>query len=199
MSEARFQLGRHLFHDPRLSGNGTLSCASCHKQALAFTDGPAAWPWVQRARRTARSAQGLANVAWYATYTWANYSLVTLERQMEVPLYGIDPVEMGINDGNQAAILERFRRDPGYTRRFRQAFPGEIEPIRISNIIKAIAVFQRALVSFDSRYDRHLQGRQRLSADELRGRKLFFSERAQCANCHRGFNFRRPNAACRHP
>lgn len=190
MSEAKVSLGRFLFYDPRLSGNGRQSCASCHHQDKAFTDGLA------RAVGSTgmphpRSAQQLANVAYNATLTWANPSLVSLERQMETPLFGDDPVEMGVNDANKTEVLQRLRAaaDAGYPARFALAFPGEAEPLHWANIIKAISAFQRTLISGNSRYDRYLQGRETLSAAEERGMRLFFGEKAECFHCHGSFNF----------
>lgn len=188
MSEAKFQLGRQLFYDRRLSANGSLSCASCHLQERAFSDGRASSIGAT-GEQTPRNAQGLANVAWSATLTWANPSLVLLERQMEVPLYGVDPVEMGVNDRNQDSILARFRADARSSHAFATAFPGESDPIRMENIIKAVAVFQRAMISFGSRYDHYLEGKLRLTAREMRGRDLFFGPTARCSQCHGSVNF----------
>jgi cytochrome c peroxidase len=188
MTVAKVELGRHLFYDKRLSGNGTQACASCHVQALAFSDGRA-----QAIGSTGqvhpRSAQHLSNVVFNATLTWANPSLVTLEQQMLTPLFGDDPVEMGVNDGNRETVLQRLRDDAGYRQRFAAAFPGVAEPIAWPQVIQAIASFQRALVSADSRYDRWLQGRELLSAAEMRGMNLFFGEKAECFHCHGSFNF----------
>lgn len=188
MSPARVELGRHLFYDRRLSGNGSIACASCHLQAKAFTDGRARSPGAT-GELTPRNAPGLANSAWNATYTWANPALVSLERQMEVPLFGIDPVEMGVTDGNRAAILDRLRAEPVYPPLFRAAFPDAAEPVTMANAIRAVAAFQRSIVSVDSRYDRYLQGREALTEAEQRGMALFFGERAECHHCHGSFNF----------
>ena len=78
---------------------------------------------------------------------------------MEVPLFGDDPVEMGVTDANRAEILDRLRADPVYPPLFRQSFPEEAEPLTMAAVIKAIAAFQRSIVSVDSRYDRYLQGK----------------------------------------
>ena len=187
MTPARVALGRYLFYDTRLSGNGRQSCGSCHQQDRAFTDG--------RARSIGstgdlhpRSAPSLANVVYNATLTWANPSLVTLEKQMEVPLFAESPVEMGINDHNKARVVRRLRADARYRRMFAAAFPGQAAPIGLSNVIKAIASFQRTLISGDSRYDRHLAGRAKLTSAETRGKDLFFGERAECSHCHTSFN-----------
>ena len=188
MSKAKVELGRRLFYDPRLSGNGRQSCSSCHLQEKAFTDG--------RARAIGstgelhpRSAPSLINVAYNATLAWANPSLVTLEKQMEVPLFGDNPVEMGITDANKAKVIRRLMRDPRYRTMFAAAFPTQAKPIGLTNVVKAISSFQRTMISGDSRYDRYLAGRARLTARETRGKDLFFGERAECFHCHTSFNF----------
>ncbi len=136
-----------------------------------------------------RSALSLANVVYNATLTWANPSLVTLEKQMEVPLLGERPIEMGITDANKAAVLRRLSRDRRYRTMFAVAFPGQAQPIALTNVVKAIASFQRTMISGDSRYDRSLTGRARLTPAETRGKNLFFGERAECSHCHTSFNF----------
>jgi len=188
MSEAKFQLGRQLFYDKRLSGNGQQACAGCHRQDKAFTDGAPVSPG-STGELTHRNAQHLANSAWHSTYTWANPSLTTLERQMEVPLFGTDPVEMGIDDSNKGAVLARIKADAGYRQRFAEVFGSSGDVITFGNIIKAIATFQRGLVSFDSKYDRYLKKQAVLSAEELRGMQLFMGETAECFHCHGSFNF----------
>jgi cytochrome c peroxidase len=188
MSEEKFQLGRSLFYDKRLSGNGTMACASCHFQNLAFTDGKSVSTG-STGKQTPRSAQGLANSAYHPYYTWANYSLVTLERQMLNPLLGENPVEMGVNDQTLPVVLQRLREDKHYPHQFQQLFPEEKDPIRLENIVKAIAAFQRGLVSANSRYDQFLQNKTILLDSEQRGRELFFSDKAQCSQCHGSFNF----------
>lgn len=188
MTEAKFQLGRALFYDQRVSGNGTQACASCHFQNLAFTDGKAVATGAT-GMHTARSAQGLANVAYHTTYTWANFSLATLERQMLVPLLGEFPVEMGLNDANILVMLKRLSDDAAYAQRFAQVFPDTAQPISLENVIKAIATFERGLISATSKYDELLAHRATLTAQQEHGRSLFFSEQAQCSQCHSGFNF----------
>lgn len=188
MSEAKFQLGRRLFYDRRLSGNGSFACASCHFQHLAFTDGKAVSTGAT-GQQTARSAMPIANSVYHPTLTWANPTLTTLEQQMAVPLFATDPVEMGVNDSSRETVLQRFRDDPDYVERFAAVFPDDAEPIRFDNIIKAIAAFQRGVLSGDSRFDRYQRGEASLSAAEMRGLNLFNSEKAECFHCHSGFNF----------
>ncbi|MBN9694336.1 MAG: di-heme enzyme [Zoogloea sp.] len=188
MSEEKFQLGRRLFYDTRLSGNGTQSCASCHLQNLAFTDGKAVATG-STGQQTARSAMPIANAAYHPTLNWANPNAISLEKQMETPLFGTNPVELGINDGNRAEVLKRFQDDADYVARFGRAFPGETGPISFTQIIKAIATFERGMLSGDSKYDRYQKGQVTLSDSEERGRNLFFTEKAECFHCHGSFNF----------
>lgn len=188
MSEERFQLGRRLFYDTRLSGNGTQACASCHLQRLAFTDGRAV-SIGSTGEPTPRNAPSIANVVYLPTLTWANYTLTTLERHAQVPMFGELPTEMGINDSNQAEVIGRFRDDPDYALRFAAAFPGESEPVNFHNLVKALGSFMRGVISAGSRYDRYKEGKLTLSAAEARGEALFRSEKAQCFHCHGSFNF----------
>ena len=188
MTVEKVKLGKSLFYDQRLSGNGTYSCGSCHHQERAFTDGlPVAIG--STGENTPRRSMRLANVAWHATYTWANPALVTLERQMEVPLYGDSPVEMGVSDNNRGEILGRLKADPTLQTTFHQAFLQDDQPFTFANVIKAIASFERSILSFSSKYDRYLQGKEQLTAEELRGKDLFFGEKAECHHCHGSFNF----------
>ncbi|HOE43435.1 MAG TPA: di-heme enzyme [Rhodoferax sp.] len=188
MSAAKVDLGRFLFYDKRLSGNGTQACSGCHFQGKAFTDGLA----VSRGstgESTVRNAQALGNVAYSPTLTWANPSLVALERQMEVPLFGENPVEMGINDGNKAAVLQRLADAALYPPKFAAAYPAEANPVTWGNVIKAIAAFERSLISGNSKYDQASVGKAVLTAEEQRGKDLFFGDKAGCTQCHNGFNF----------
>ena len=189
MTEAKFQLGRHLFYDTRLSGNGTQACSSCHEQEQAFADGLVT-PEGSTGDVLARNSQGLANVAYNATLTWANPSIVTLERQILIPLFGEEPIEQGINDENRAEVLQRISDDTVYQSLFLGAFPTQGGIVSYDNIIKAIASFVRGMTSFDSSFDRYQRGdTTALSASAQRGRELFFSEKMECFHCHGGYNF----------
>ncbi len=187
MGPDKVALGQRLFHDVRLSGNGTQACSSCHAQASAFTDNRA----LSRGSTGEvhpRNAQPLTNVAYFTTLTWANPNNLTLEQQMLAPLFGTQPVEMGVNDGNRAAVLGRLATDAEYPSRFAAAYPGEAAPLSWDNVIKAIAAFERTLISADSRHDRAQAGLATLTPAEARGQQLFFGEQALCAKCHGGPN-----------
>lgn len=190
MNAAKVELGRHLFHDVRLSGPGTMSCASCHEQARAFADGRARPTGVTGALHP-RNSMALVNVAYNATQTWANPALLTLERQIPNPLFGTEPVEMGVNEGNAEAVLARLRSaaDVDYPARFAAAFPETTgDRVTWEHVLKAISAFERVLISADSRYDRHVAGRAPLTAQELNGLALF-QGKAQCVQCHQAPHF----------
>jgi cytochrome c peroxidase len=188
MSEAKFELGRHLFHDTRLSGNGTQACATCHMQPFAFTDA-ARRSTGSTGRRHPRNSQPLVNVAWNASFNWDDPNLTTLEQQMQRPLFGTSPVEMGVA-GNEHAVLRRLREDPQMVALFKAAFPTDTDPVHFENITAAIATFVRGLVSFNSAYDRYAAGdTTAMSPSAMRGMVLFNSHRLKCVQCHSGFNF----------
>ncbi len=199
MTAAKVELGRHLFYDRRLSANRTVSCASCHRQELAFTDG--------RARAVGstgelhrRGAMSLANVAYRPALDWAHPERRRLEEQMLRPLLGTEPVEMGLA-GLVEETLATLAAEPLYRRLFAAAFPGEADPIRFDNLRRALASFERTLVSGDSPYDRLLfaDDRRAMPPAALRGMALFFSERTGCASCHGGLDFSGPLATAGSP
>jgi len=192
MSQAKVRLGRRLFYDTRLSGNGTFSCGSCHQQAHAFTDGRAR-AIGSTGEAHARSAMSLANVAYNASYGWADAAVRTLEAQIAVPMFNEHPIEMGLK-GHEAAAVARLAADGVDGRLFRDAFPADAAPVTIDNAIKAIAAFERTLLSANSALDRYLYRDERsaLGPAALRGMKLFFSDRLACAGCHAGFNLSGP-------
>lgn len=188
VTEAKFQLGRHLFYDTRLSGNGTKSCASCHQQDKAFTDGLAQGIGATGELHP-RSSQALVNVAYNASVNWANISTVRLEQQPAVPLFGEFPVELGINDANKDQVLANIKAEPQYTTLFTQAFPTETNTIDFEHIIKALVTFLRGLNSFNSPFDQYEAGNPvAISASAKRGMDLFFSETTECFHCHGGIN-----------
>jgi len=191
ITRAKIALGRALFYEGELSVDGKTSCGSCHIQALAFTDGKARAIGATGSQHP-RSAMSLANVAYNASFTWADPSIGHLETQALVPLFNQSPVEMGLK-GREAEVLANLSASPAYRKMFQAAFPGDPQP-SIKRIAKALASFQRTMLSFDSPLDAivmedapHPQ-RDRI----LRGMRLFFSDKLNCGKCHGGFNFSGP-------
>jgi cytochrome c peroxidase len=187
MSVEKVELGRYLFYDKRLSANQTQACATCHRQELGFTDGKAhAVGSTGEIHR--RSSMTLTNVGYVSRLTWANPLLDKLENQALVPMFGDAPKEMGLKDAKM--LTDRLEAEPEYQRRFPLAFPGDPHPITVDNTVKAIAAFERTLISGDSPYDRYTQGETgAMTTDAIQGMDLFFSERLECFHCHGGFTF----------
>jgi cytochrome c peroxidase len=188
-TSAKFDLGRRLFYDRRLSANATQSCGDCHQQSRAFSDGrPNAIGSTGQSHP--HNAMTLTNAGYNASYTWDSIRVVSLEQQALVPMFNTHPIELGV-DGHQSEIVARFRDDPSVAAMFRAAFPGERSPVSIRNIANAIAAFERALISGHSPYDRLVYGGEEnaLSPTAWRGMQIFFSKRAECSSCHQGFNF----------
>lgn len=189
MTMEKVELGRHLFYDHRLSLNQKQSCATCHQQSRAFTDG--------RARGLGstgelhpRGTMSLMNVAYSPVLTWANPNIQRLEQQVLIPLFGDHPVEMGMS-GKEELLIHRLKAERRYQTLFSAAFPSEPEPVTIANVTKAIASFERTLLAGDSPYDEYRRGDDpnAISDSAKRGEGLFFNERLECFHCHGGFNF----------
>jgi cytochrome c peroxidase len=188
MTAAKVELGRHLFYDRRLSENGTYSCATCHEQALAFTDGkPRAVG--STGQLHARGSMSLANVAYAATLTWGHPYLASLERQAQLPMFGDSPIELGMR--SQAQLEQILIDIPEYAPWFESAFPDDDAPITLVNVERAIASFERSLISGRAPFDRWLIGgdESAISDSAKRGYGLFNTETFECYHCHGGFAF----------
>lgn len=186
-TRAKIELGRHLFYEKRLSANQTQSCASCHVQEMAFADGKRT-PAGSTGQTLVRNSQGLQNVAYFSTLTWAHNGMLELEDQLPVPIRNDNPVELGVTDGVREEVLARFDGDPLYKRLFAEAFP-ESDGATVEKIIFALASFSRTMVSADSPFDRYAAGdKSALDERQRRGLALFNSERFECFHCHNGTN-----------
>lgn len=189
VTAGKVALGRHLFYDTALSFNNTIACASCHHQDKAFTDGLAVSPGAT-GEMTRRSAMSLANVGHNGAFTWADDTVVSLEQQAMIPLAGEHPIEMGIS-GHEDEVLARLADNDRYREMFADAFAGSEPAISVENIVRALASFQRTMISYNSPYDHYLAGdSSALSQAAERGRELFFSDELNCFRCHGGHNFR---------
>lgn len=188
ISWEKIELGRFLFYDTRLSGNQTQACAGCHRQELAFTDGLEVGVG-STGELHPRNSMSLTNVAYGSTQGWANPLLMTLEQQTLIPMFGEEPVELGLA-GLEDVLLERLSADARYRRMFREAFPAAAEPIAVGTVVKALASFDRSLISGNSPLDRYALGLDdnAISPSAIRGIDLFFGEKFECFHCHGGFN-----------
>lgn len=178
MTPAKVALGQKLFFDTRLSADHSMSCASCHQPARAFTDGKARATGIHGDTLN-HNTMALVNLAWRKRFGWQTPEISNLEEQMLRPLFATNPVEMGL-DGIEAEILSRF--DP---EEFRKAYPGG--EIAMNNIIAAIASYERTLVSATSAFDTWYFDGVRPSDDAVEGLHVF--RRAGCGKCHQGIFF----------
>jgi cytochrome c peroxidase len=175
----QIDLGRYLFFDPLLSGDGTLSCASCHRPDKGLADGRPRSIGIH-GEDAGRAAPTLWNVAFLQRFFW-DARANSLEAQAAGPLYS--PREMG-ND--PARLLASLNRNATYRRLFHDAFPHETAgSITERQVYAALAAFQTSLVSLNSRYDRYVHGyAAALSPREVEGLNVFRSFVARCSECH---------------
>lgn len=184
-THAGVKLGRMLFYETALSKSNTISCATCHQQQYAFTDGKKFSTGVDGTMQK-RNTMSLANLLWVRNFFWDGRA-AGLEEQAKTPL--TDPHEMG---QSLEVSVEKLRKKQLYPSLFKQAFNSDT--IQEAMIVKALAQFQRTLVSADSRYDKYLRGEYNPTASELNGIALFYAgpdpvkgrRGADCAHCHGG-------------
>jgi cytochrome c peroxidase len=177
---ARELLGRVLFFDPRLSGSAWISCATCHNPGLSWSDGlPRAigHGMVQLGRRSPT----ILNLAWSPALFWDGRA-ESLEEQALGPIEAAGEMNMGLTD-----MVGRLEGIAGYRPLFENAYAGE--PISTKTVAKAIATFERGIVSGQAPFDRWIAGdEQAISAAAERGFVLF-NEKARCSTCHSGWRF----------
>ena len=179
-SPAKWELGRALYYDPRLSADGTVSCATCHSPKMAFTDNLAVSEGIRK-QKGGRSAPTVINRAYSLAQFWDGRA-GTLEEQALGPMQ--NPIEMG---HSHQAIMTTLSRIPGYRARFKAAFGSE--EMTIEQAGKAIATFERTVLSGNSAYDRYHAGdKKALTSQQVRGWKIF-TDKAKCDQCHEGVNF----------
>lgn len=184
------EAGRYLFFDRRLSVNNTRSCATCHNPQFAFTDG------YKRslgafADQHQRNTQPLFNLQYLKYLTAADSSIHTSVQQMNNPLFGMHPTEMGVA-GNEAEIIQRIARDENYQQLFKLA---KLK-LNWTDIKQAIGFFLNSLHSLNSPYDKYLGGDSKaLTQSQIEGKNLFFSSKLKCVSCHGGPNFSTPSVA----
>ncbi len=175
------ELGWLLYFDNRLSADGTISCASCHDPKLAFTDGGAFSKGI-RGQLGGRSAPTVINRAYSLEQFWDGRAK-SLEEQAKGPI--ANPIEMG----HTHELCEKCVGGiAGYRKRFKEVFGSE--KVTIDHIAKAIATFERTVLSGNSPYDKFKAGDEKaLSESQKRGMEIFFSNNARCDSCHEGVNF----------
>ena len=182
LTPAKIELGRKLFFEARLSADGNISCATCHKPELAFTDGKTVAEGIF-GRLGTRNSISVLNTMFNNAQFWDGRS-DTLEQQAIEPL--VNPLEMG--NSSHDDVIDRLRALAGYRAEFQTVFGGEIT---IGRLAQAIASFERSLVSGDSPFDRYVAGDERAISEEAKRGFAIFRGRGRCARCH-SFSEQRP-------
>ena len=166
-------LGEKLFFDPILSGNNKLSCGSCHKPAMGFADGLALTDVGASGKKLHRHSPALVNLAWADGFFWDGGSK-NLESQALGPITNTDEMAQNIVE-----LVNELNGHAEYPALFKKTFiDGEISP---SNIVKALAQFERTLISATTKYDEYRSGKTALNETELAGMKLV---EMKCGGCH---------------
>lgn len=180
-TQERWQLGKELFFDPIMSNTYSISCASCHLPQYAFSD-TTAFSIGENNLRGKQNAPSLANVAYQPYFTRAG-GVATLEMQVLVPIQEHDEFNSNIVD-----LAERLKQIPSYVQQAEKTYGREPDPFVIT---RAIANFERSLISGNSKFDQYeFQGSSKaLNDSELHGKELFFGKKTNCSSCHGGFNF----------
>jgi cytochrome c peroxidase len=182
LTKKKVELGHLLFFDKRMSKDNTISCSTCHIPSLAFTDGQPVSTGI-RLQQGGRSAPTAINRGFSEVQFWDGRA-PTLEDQSVGPL--TNPIEHGFPDND--AVVAKLNKIEGYKKLFQDAFG--TKKITIQHVGKAIASFQRTLISGNSPFDRFdYEGEEKaISESAKRGKKLFF-DKARCNLCHFGTNF----------
>jgi len=180
-SERKRALGEALFHDKRLSIDGSLACASCHEREKGFADGKVHGRGVP-GRPLKRHTPTLWNLAWSSPVFWDGRAR-SLEEQVAGPIESPDEMAQPL-----ASVVTRLSTDAAMARAFAEAFP-ETPQVNATNLAKAIATYERTFFSPETRFDRWIAGDEAgLSKNEIAGFRLF-TGKARCVNCHSGFSF----------
>lgn len=178
---AKIELGKMLFFDPRLSMDGTISCNSCHNVMYHGGDGRAVGAGIH-GQRGGRGSPTVWNSAYQTVQFWDGRA-ATLEEQALGPL--INSVEMGMTSHD--LVIDRIRQIPGYVQAFAKVFPKDKQPT-ILNAAKAIAAYERTLITPNSPFDKYMKGNKKaMNAQQIRGMKLV--DEIGCTSCHTGVNF----------
>jgi cytochrome c peroxidase len=179
-SAAKAELGRYLYFDRRLSADDSVSCASCHQPEHGFTDGAPVSTGI-KAQKGGRSAPTVINRAYSLAQFWDGRA-PSLEEQAKGPM--ANPIEMG---NTHEAIAEKLKGIAGYRVLFTKAFGSQ--EITIDMTAKAIACFERTVLSGNAPYDRYKRGdKKAMTPEQVRGMSVFI-DKAKCDQCHEGANF----------
>ena len=178
-TKAKIELGKLLYFDPRLSGDGNTSCARCHDPKLGFSNGEEL-SFGYTSTKHWRHSPTIINGAYNASFFWDGRA-GSLEEQ------ALGPIEAAIEMNQNLVMLEEeLRQVPDYVRMFKDVFGTEVTA---ENIAKAIAAFERTIISTNSPFDKYMEGDKNALSDKAKKGLELFKGKAQCIECHNGPNF----------
>lgn len=181
-SEAKAALGKTLFFDPRLSRSGVMSCSTCHNPSFSWAEWNATGVG-DRHQILGRKDPTILNLAWDEFYFWDGRA-ESMEEQALGPIEAAGEMNLPLE-----TAIERLKAVEEYAPMFKAAFPGEADPITKENIGKAIATFERGVVSKEAPFDKWLKGDEKAISEPAKRGFVLFNKKANCAACHSSWRF----------
>lgn len=181
-SDAKANLGKVLFFETRISRSGMVACASCHNPALGWTNGQRRGVGDYH-KPMARKDPTILNLAWDELFFWDG-SAESLEKQAVIPIQAAGEMNMSLEN-----LIERLKEITEYKPLFIAAFPDEADPITVDNVAKAIATFERTVISGKAPFDKWIEGDVGAISDDAKRGFLLFNTKANCSSCHSGWRF----------
>ena len=184
-TQEKSTLGKILYFDPRLSASGTQSCATCHNPSFSWGDGMGLGTGHEH-KKLGRKSPTILNLAWdheAESYMWDG-------RKESLEAQALGPIEAGV-EMNMAMtpLLSKLKSIEEYNKLFQAAFPEDKDPVRAENIGKAIATYERTVVSGEAPFDKWIKGDDNAITDSAKRGFVIFNKKANCAACHSGWRF----------
>jgi len=184
-SEEKATLGKILYFEPRLSGSGTQSCATCHNPSLSWGDGMGLGTGHGH-KKLGRKSPTILNLAWdhdAEAYMWDGRK-TSLEDQALGPIQADVEMNMPVEQ-----LIGRLKEIKEYEPLFKKAFPEDKDPINEKNLAKAIATYERTVVSGEAPFDAWIKGDESAISESAKRGFVLFNKKANCAACHSGWRF----------
>ena len=176
----RIELGRELFFDPRLSGSNWISCATCHNPAFSWGDGLAKGLG-HGMKELGRRSPTVLNLAWSETFFWDGRAN-SLEEQALGPIQSGGEMNLPLT-----SMVSKVTGIAEYVPQFKKAYPGE--PMNEKTVAKAVAAFERTIISSKAPFDKWLEGNEKAISEESKAGFVVFNTKGNCASCHSGWRF----------
>jgi cytochrome c peroxidase len=184
-SKEKEVLGKLLFFDPRLSKSNMTSCATCHNPSFAWGDALPLGVGHEH-KKLGRKTPTILNLAWYEKLMWDG-RFVHYEGQAMGPVGSPDEMAMPLTGPD--SVVEKLKKISGYKEYFKKAFPKDKDPVNTDNMSKAIAIFERGIVSGKAPFDQWVEGKEDAISAKAKEGFVLFNTKAKCSQCHSGWAF----------